>query len=50
MMALLYHHDKRLPPEKQSAESRAIVETYNSKVDFFDAQALDVIRRALETV
>lgn len=50
MMALLYHHDKRLPPEKQSAESRAIVETYNSKVDFFDAQALGAIRRALETV
>ncbi len=50
MMALLYHHDKRLPPEKQSAESRAIVETYNSKVDFFDAEALGTIRRALETV
>ena len=50
MMALLYRHAKNLPPEKQSAEDRAIVATYNSKVDFVDFGSLEPLVEAIRQV
>ena len=43
MMKLLYNAVKNLPEEKQTAENRAMTETYNKKVDFIDFSALDKI-------
>ncbi len=43
MMKLLYHAVKNLPEEKQSAEDRAMIETYNKKVNFVDFSGLDKI-------
>ena len=36
MMKLLYNAVKNLPSEKQTAEDRAMIETYNKKVNFID--------------
>ena len=43
MMKLLYNAVKNLPGEKQTAENRAMIETYNKKVDFIDFSSLDKI-------
>lgn len=43
MMTLLYNKAKRLPDEKKNAEVRAMIETYNAKVDFVDYNALTPI-------
>ena len=43
MMKLLYNAVKSLPEEKQSAEDRAVIETYNKKVNFIDFSSLDKI-------
>ena len=43
MMKLLYNAVKNLPEEKQTAEDRATIETYNKKVDFIDFSGLDGI-------
>ena len=43
MMKLLYNAVKNVPNEKQTAENRAIIETYNKKVDFIDFSGLDKI-------
>ena len=43
MMKLLYDAVKSLPAEKQSAEDRAVIETYNKKVKFIDFSSLDKI-------
>ena len=43
MMKLLYNAVKNLPNEKQTAENRAMIETYNKKVDFIDFSGLDKI-------
>ena len=43
MMKLLYNAVKNLPEEKQTAEDRAMIETYNKKVDFIDFSSLDKI-------
>ena len=43
MMKLLYNAVKNLPEEKQTAENRAMIETYNKKVDFIDFSSLDQI-------
>ena len=43
MMKLLYNAVKNLPEEKQSAEDRAMIETYNKKVNFIDFSGLDEI-------
>ena len=43
MMKLLYNAVKSVPQEKQTAENRAIIETYNKKVDFIDFSSLDKI-------
>ena len=40
MMTLLYNKAKRLSDEKKTAEVRAMIETYNTKVDFVDYHAL----------
>lgn len=43
MMTLLYNKAKRLPDEKKNAEVRAMIEIYNTKVDFVDYNALTPI-------
>ena len=43
MMKLLYNAVKNLPKEKQTAEDRAMIETYNKKVNFIDFSSLDEI-------
>ena len=43
MMKLLYDAVKNLPKEKQTAEDRAMIETYNQKVNFVDFSSLDKI-------
>lgn len=47
MMALLYRQVSRLPAEKQTAETRGILETYGKAVDFFDSGALLPILEAV---
>ena len=43
MMKLLYNSVKNLPEEKLTAEDRAMIETYNKKIDFIDFSSLDQI-------
>lgn len=43
MMKLLYNVAKGLPEDKKTAEDRAMVDTYNKKVDFVDFSDLDNI-------
>ena len=43
MMKLLYNAVKNMPQEKLTAENKAIIETYNKKVDFVDFSSLDKI-------
>lgn len=40
MMTLLYNKAKNLPETKKTAEVRAMIETFNSKVDFVDYDTL----------
>lgn len=47
MMTLLYNKVKRLPEEKKTAEVRAMIDTFNQKVDFVDLEALSPIVAAL---
>ena len=45
MMSLLCKKAKRLPEEKKTAEVKAMIDTYNQKVDFVDFSGLeDIIR------
>lgn len=48
MMSLLYRSIKKLPAEKQSEENKAIMETYNQKVNFVDFRTLNPIVEALQ--
>ena len=48
MMKLLYNAVKNLPNEKQTAEDRAMIETYNKKVNFIDFSSLDKIANELQ--
>ena len=48
MMTLLYNHAKKLPPEQQSAETRAMIETFGTKVDFVDVASLGPVAAAIE--
>lgn len=41
MMSLLYKKAKSLPEEKKTEEVKAMIETYNKKVDFVDLSCLD---------
>ena len=43
MMKMLYNAVKNLPKEKLTAEDRAMIETYNKKVNFIDFSSLDEI-------
>ena len=43
MLRLLYNSIKNLPEEKQTAEDKAMIETYNKKVNFIDFSSLDKI-------
>ena len=47
MMALLVKKVKSLPPEKQNAETRAMLETYGKQVDFIDFESLRQIEAAV---
>lgn len=46
MMAMLYKKAIGLPEEKKTAEVKAMIETYNKKVDFIDFRRLDEIYRS----
>lgn len=48
MMKLLYNAVKNLPNEKQTAEDRAMIETYNKKVNFIDFSSLDKIANKIQ--
>ena len=43
MLGLLYNSIKNLPEEKQTSENKAMIETYNKKVNFIDFSSLDDI-------
>lgn len=43
MMSMLYKKAKNMPEEKKTAEVRAMIDTYNKKVDFVDFSCLDII-------
>ena len=43
MMSMLYKKAKNMPEEKKTAEVRAMIDTYNQKVDFIDFSGLDNI-------
>ena len=43
MMSLLYNKAKKLPEEKKTAEVRAMIDTFNTKVDFVELSALEPI-------
>lgn len=43
MMKLLYNAVKKIPKEKLTAENKAMIETYNQKVNFVDFSNLDSI-------
>lgn len=43
MMKLLYQSLHQAPPEEQTAENRALIETYGKQVDFTDFSALEPI-------
>ena len=43
MLRLLYNSIKNLSEEKQTAEDKAMIETYNKKVNFIDFSSLDDI-------
>ena len=47
MMTLLYNKARHLPEEKKDAETRAIIETFNQKVDFVDFASLEPILHAI---
>ncbi|RDY30704.1 flavodoxin domain-containing protein [Lachnotalea glycerini] len=43
LMSLLYKKVKKIPPESQTAETKAMIDTYNQKVDFVDLESLNEI-------
>lgn len=43
MMKLVYQRAKKVPIEEQSEETKALITTYNKKVDFVDFHSLDKI-------
>ena len=47
MMTLLYNKARRLPEEKKTAEIRAMIETFNQKVDFVDFDSLRPVVEAI---
>lgn len=47
MMRALYHSLKNKAAEKMTQEDKALIETYNTKVDFVDFRSLEKIAKAL---
>ena len=47
VMKLLYQSLRRTPFEKQTAENRALIETYGKQVDFTDFSALEPILKEI---
>ena len=47
MMAVLYRSLRRLPPDRQTAEDRALLASYGTRLDFTDPAALDPIVEAI---
>ena len=48
MMTLLYNHARKLSPEQQNAETRAMIETFGRQVDFVDFASLGPVAAAIE--
>ena len=48
MMALLYKKVKNIPEDKRTAEVKAMIDTYNSTVDFVDFNSLNQILEAIQ--
>lgn len=48
MMTLLYNHAKKLPPEQQNAETKAMIDTFGRQVDFVDFTALAPVVEAIQ--
>ena len=46
-MALVYRAARRAPEEKQTAENRALIETYGQRVNFEDLRALEPVLQAI---
>ena len=47
MMTLLYKKAEKLPEDQKTAEVRAMLETFNSKVDFVDFSRLAYIAESI---
>ena len=47
MMSLLYHVSKKTPSDKQDAETKAMIETYNQTVNFVDFESLNEAVKAI---
>lgn len=47
MMTLVYKKVKNIPVEKQSADDRGIIETFNKKIDFVDVNKLKVLEEKI---
>ena len=47
MMTLLYNKARHLPEEKKTAEVRAMIDTFNQKVDFVDFASLRPVVNAI---
>ena len=43
MMRMLYRQVQKIPEEERTAEVRAMIETYDKKVNFVDFNSLDGI-------
>lgn len=50
MMGLVYNKAKSIPEEKRNEETRAMIETYNKKVDFVDFENLKSIIDAVQGI
>lgn len=48
MMSLLYKKAKGLPEEKKTAEVKAMIDTYNQKVDFVDFSSLESVIKEIQ--
>lgn len=50
MMRLVYNKAKSIPEEKRNEETRAMIETYNKKVDFVDFENLKSVIDAVQGI
>lgn len=48
MMTMLYNKVRKLPEERKTAEVKAMIETFNQKVDFVDYDSLNQILEAIK--